>query len=175
VIVDGLAVMLKVGGGMTVKTTLTLWERLPLVPNTVTVEPLPPPPKELTEIERIAAADDPAVSVTLVGLMDQVLQEGGQVVRGMGDVVRETVPANPLMLVMLMTDVPVVPAWMVSELGFADIVKSGGAVLVKLASKMFSGSMTPAMTTVTQVLSLLVPVQPVGKRMKVPVVLPTML
>ena len=54
-------------------------------------------------------------------------------------------------------------------------MKSGGAVLVKLASKMFSGSMTPALTTVTQVLPLLVPVQPVEKRMKVPEVLPTIL
>ena len=54
-------------------------------------------------------------------------------------------------------------------------MKLGGAVLVKLASKMFSGSTTPALTTVTHVLPLLVPVQPVGKRMKVPGVPPTML
>ncbi len=41
---------------MTVKTTLTLWERLPLVPNTTTVKPLPPPPNELTLIVRMAVA-----------------------------------------------------------------------------------------------------------------------
>ncbi len=160
---------------MTVKTTLTLWERLPLVPNTTTVKPLPPPPNELTLIVRMAVAVPPGVSVTLEGLTDQVLQAGGQIISGPVFVVRETVPANPLMLVTLMMEVAVVPACMASELGFADIVKSGGGVLVKLASSMFSGSITPALTTVTQVLPLLVPVQPVGKSMKVPGVLPTML
>ncbi len=158
---------------MTVKTTLTLWERLPLVPNTMTVKPLPPPPNELTLIVRMAVAVPPGVSVTLVGLTDQVLQAGGQIISGPVFVLRETVPANPLMLVMLIMDVPVVPACMARELGFADIVKSGGAALVKLASKMFSG-ITVGLVTVTQVLSLLVPVQPIGKSMKVPGVLPTM-
>jgi hypothetical protein len=177
VIVDGLAVMLKVGGGggMIVKTTLTLCARLPLAPDTVAVAPLPPPPKELTVIESKALAVAPGVSVTLVGLTDQVLQAGGHVMRRQQFVLRETVPANPLMLVMLMIDVAVVPARIASELGFADIVKSGDGVLVKLASKMFSGSITPALTTVTHVLPLLVPVQPVGKSMKVPGVLPTIL
>ena len=106
---DGLAVMLKVGGGgdVTVKTTLTLWARLPLAPNTVTV---PLSPTRLSEIERIALAVPPGANVTLEGLMDQLAQAGGQRIRGMGDVVRETVPENPLMLVMLMIDVAVVPA-----------------------------------------------------------------
>src|SRR6266568_4589837 len=97
--------MLNIGGGMTVKTTLTLWERLPLVPNTTTVKPLPPPPNELTLIVRMAVAVPPGVSVTLEGLTDQVLQAGGQIISGPVFVVRETVPANPLMLVTLMLEV----------------------------------------------------------------------
>jgi hypothetical protein len=104
--------MLKVGGGggMTVKTTLTLWERLPLVPNTMTVKPLPPPPNELTLIVRMAVAVPPGVSVTLEGLTDQVLQAGGQITSGPVFVAREAVPANPLMLVTLMMEVAEVPA-----------------------------------------------------------------
>ena len=92
------------------KTTLTLWERPPLVPNTMAVKPLPPPPNELTLIVRMEVAVPPGTSVTLVGLTDQVLQAGGQIMSGPVFVVRETVPANPLMLVMLMMDVAAVPA-----------------------------------------------------------------
>jgi hypothetical protein len=165
-----LAVIVIVG---TVKPTLAVCVRLPLVPNTVTnplrVLMIP------TVIVRVALAVPPGARVTLVGLMVQLLQLGGHAMRGPVDVMRETVPANPLMLVMLMVDVAVVPAGIVRELGFADIVKSGGGVLVKLAASMFSGTITPALTTVTQMLSLLVPVQPVGKSMDVPRVLPTML
>lgn len=77
-----------------------------------------------------------------------------------------------MILVIVTVELAVVPAGIARELGFADIPKSGDGA-VKLASRIFSGTMPPGrlgLVTVTQTLSLLVPEQPVGKRMNVPVV-----
>ena len=146
-------------------------ERVPPVPNTVIVEPLPPFPKDETTIWSTALAIPPGESVTLAGLIVHLLQDGGQMIRGGLEVCIETVPENPLMLVMEIVEFAAVPAGIASELGLADNVKSAGTGLVKLASRMFSGAIPPGilgLVIVTQTLSLLVPEQPVGKRMNDP-------
>ena len=150
---------------MTLKATVTLCARLPLVPKTVTDPPVVP--RIPTEIERVALEDPNGGSVTLVGVIFHWLQVGGHGVSGIGEVVRAIMPPNPLTLVIVIVDVPVVPALIVSEAGFADIVKSASGRVVKLAISMFSGSITPALTTVTHVLPLLVPVHPRGNTMYV--------
>lgn len=111
--------------------------------------------------------------MTLEGLMDHVLHDGGQMIRGGLEVCREIVPENPLMPVMVIVEFADVPAGIANKLGLADIVKSEGIGLVKLASRISSGAIPPGilgLVIVTQRVSLLVPEQPVGKRMKVPVV-----
>jgi hypothetical protein len=120
---EGAVEIWKSGGAIpvTAKNTFTEWDRLPLFPKTVTLpEPPPVPPK----IESVAVAVPFDVRLRLVGLTDQVLQLGwGQ--RGDGDVDKETVPVNPLRLVSVIVEVPVVPAGMLRLVGLAVMLKSG--------------------------------------------------
>ena len=89
-----------------------LWDRVPLVPVTVTVN-VPP----LGEVhDRVEVPDPP---VTLVGVRVQVRPPVGDTVA-----VSATVPVNPLTGVMVMVDVP---AWLTltaTLVGLATIVKS---------------------------------------------------
>ena len=89
---------------------------------------------------------------------------------------RVTTPEKPFRLVSVTVELADWPLMMLRELGLALMVKSGGggAVLVKFASRTFSGT-TAGPVTVTQTLSLLLPGQETGKSMNVPGVVPTML
>jgi hypothetical protein len=72
---------------------------------------------------RVDLAVPLGVKVRLTGLTDQELQPGdGQA--GGGDVLRETVPEKPEILVNEMFDIPVAPGLMVRLLGLAATVNS---------------------------------------------------
>jgi hypothetical protein len=118
---DGLAVMLKSPEltELTVTATVVLWDSEPLVPVIVTV--YVPGFEELTDSVDVAVP--PAVRVTLVELNDR-LSPLGELVAD-----RATVPAKSLRLARVMVDVEEDPALMVSEEGFAEMVKSGEGVV----------------------------------------------
>lgn len=127
---DGFATIVKsgVGGGgglTTVNLTMTLCDRLPLVPVTLTAKVSVGVPSVVTKVS-VAVPVPPGLSVTLFGLTPhegQLGQSGG------GDVKRLTVPANPLMLASTIVEVAVVPCCTFSELGFAVMEKFGGTGL----------------------------------------------
>lgn len=79
------------------------------------------------EIVKVAVAFLPELSVTLVGLTDQVLQLGHN---GGGEVETEAVPLNPLRLVNVIVEVLVVPAMIWTFEGLADIAKSGATTVI---------------------------------------------
>lgn len=120
----------------------------------------------------VAVAVPPPTKVMLVGVSDRAgpLLTSGEIV-----VESVMVPANPFRLVTLIAELDDCPLMMLSDVGFALIEKVGCAEIVTFASRMFSGSITAAFTTVTQMPSLLVPEQPEGNSMKDPAVAPTML
>jgi hypothetical protein len=105
----GFAVIVKSGGGddeTTVKATLTLCDRLPLVPVTVTSQLLGGVPVVETKV-RVELADPPSESLTLDELRPQ---PGHETQRGGGEVVRFTVPLKPLILVNMIKDFAEEPA-----------------------------------------------------------------
>jgi len=105
----GLAVIVKSGGGedgTTVKVTLTLCDRLPLVPVTTTTQFLGGVPKVETNV-RVELAVPPDESLTLDELRPQL---GHETQRGGGEVARFTVPLKPLRLVSMISDFPEEPA-----------------------------------------------------------------
>ena len=105
----GLAVIVKSGGGedgITVKVTLTLCDRLPLVPVTTTTQFLGGVPKVETNV-RVELAVPPDESLTLDELRPQL---GHETQRGGGEVARFTVPLKPLRLVSMISDFPEEPA-----------------------------------------------------------------
>ena len=83
------------------------------------------------------------------------------------------VPLNPPRLINVIVEAPEVPCVIVREDGFTEMVKVGE--LLKKAVWTFSGTSRPPLAIVTQLLSLLVVVQPVWYPIVVPVVLPTVL
>ncbi len=66
----------------------------------------------------------PAETVRLEGLSDSVRPEGEELAA------RLTVPKKPLTELTVIVEVPLEPAVMVREVGFADMVKSGVALEV---------------------------------------------
>ena len=105
----GLAVIVKSGGGedgTTVKVTLTLCDRLLLVPVTTTTQFLGGVPKVETNV-RVELAVPPDESLTLDELRPQL---GHETQRGGGEVARFTVPLKPLRLVSMISDFPEEPA-----------------------------------------------------------------
>jgi len=105
----GLAVIVKSGGGedgTTVKVTLTLCDRLPLVPVTTTTQFLGGLPAVDTNV-RVELAVPPDESLTLDELRPQ---PGHEAQRGGGEVARFTTPLKPLMLVNMIKDFPEEPA-----------------------------------------------------------------
>src|SRR5437899_2426371 len=106
---DGLIVIVKSGGGedgYTVKVTLTLCDRLPLVPVTTTTQFLGGVPKVETNV-RVELAVPPDESLTLDELRPQL---GHETQRGGGEVARFTVPLKLLRLVSMIRDFPEEPA-----------------------------------------------------------------
>jgi len=166
--VTGLAEILKsgVGGGgglTTVKLTTTLWDRLPLVPVTLTAKVRVGVPKVVMKVS-VAVPVPPELSATVFGLTPHEGQLGQ---RGGGEVKRLTVPANPLMLASTIVDVAVDPCCTFWELGFAVMVKFGGtgppndAVWTNSESRF-------GFTTVTHMFGTLVPEQPAWNTISVP-------
>jgi hypothetical protein len=106
----GLAAIVK-SGIATLNVTVALWDRVPLVPVTVT-----------TKLPLVVAVQDRVEvpePVTLVGVRVQVIPLAGLLVE-----VRLTRPANPLTAVTVMVEVP---AWLMltaTLVGLAAIVKS---------------------------------------------------
>jgi hypothetical protein len=80
-----------------------------------------------------AAPSDVTFKVELaVPFEARVTDPGLRLVEGLGgetDAERDIVPENPFTLVRVIVDVPEEPCAMVSEVGFADILKSGAAVI----------------------------------------------
>lgn len=97
----------------TLTVTCTGVEREPMVPVTVTMKV--PEVVELTVSVEVPVA--PGLRVTLAGLTEAVRPPG------MTDVERLTVPAKPAKLVRVMDEVSELPAWTVSVVGLAEIVK----------------------------------------------------
>ena len=117
-----MAVRAKSGGAdwTTWKLTVTVWDRLPLVPVTVTfpaVGTVPP------KIVRVDMADPPDESVTLLGLIAQLGHPGHA---GFGGTVNVTVPENPFWLVRVIVELFENPVGTRTKDGRADIEKSGG-------------------------------------------------
>ncbi len=98
----------------TLTVTCTGVEREPIVPVTVTM--YVPTVLELTV--RVDVPVPPGLRLTLAGFTEAVRPPG------MTDVERLTVPAKPARLVRVMDEVPELPAWTVSVVGLAEIVKS---------------------------------------------------
>lgn len=116
---------MKSGVELNVNFTIAERVKLPLVPKTVTFTQFPGVGELVPAVMvRVDAAVPFGGKVTLVGLIDQVLQLGdGQ--RGEGDALRETVPEKPLRLVKMIVDVPAAPGLIVRLLGLAVTVNSG--------------------------------------------------
>ncbi len=86
---------MKSGVELVVNFTIAERVKLPLVPETVTLAPFPGVGELVPAVMvRVDAAVPFGGKVTLVGLIDQVLQLGDGH-RGEGDVLRETVPEKP--------------------------------------------------------------------------------
>ncbi len=112
---DGLVEIAKSGGSVTVTLTVLEWEKLPLVPVTVTVySPVDVSTQESLELPDATLEE----SATLVGLSEQLSPEGVEAC------VRPTVPANPLRAETVIVEDPFVPAMMLIEFGFAERLKS---------------------------------------------------
>ena len=86
--------------------TLTLCDRLPLVPVTVTTQLLDGVPAVEVKV-RVELAVPPDESLTLDELRPQ---PGHEAQRGGGEVARFTTPLKPLMLVNMIKDFPEEPA-----------------------------------------------------------------
>ena len=108
---------------MTVSVIVTECVNDPLVPVTVMmnvpVAALPEAVKVRTDVPV-----PPDVSVTLIGLKVAVVPLGG------ADLDNVIVPANPFNDVKVIVELPLVPWMIVTEVGDALILKSGGAVVV---------------------------------------------
>jgi hypothetical protein len=100
------------------------------VPVTVTVNVPAVFPVQLT-------LDDPAPAM-LVGLSVHVSPVLGEI-----EEARETVPLNPLTALTVMVDVPVEPAFVVTMVGLAVIVKSGVAVFHMYVAERMSEVLPP--------------------------------
>jgi len=109
----GLAEMVKSGRAVTVKSTVAEWERLPLVPVTVTVT-LPAAVKVQDRVD----VPEPPVTVA----RDKVQAE-------LSDT-RATSSVNPFNGEIVIVDVPAEPTVTVTAVGLAEIVKSGRLVTV---------------------------------------------
>jgi hypothetical protein len=112
----------------------------------------------------------PDPSARLVELSD-VARPNGTVVAS-----RFTLPANPLMLIALISDVADIPAVIVMLLGFALTAKSGAVLVLKVAVWIVAG--TPVgvpLESVTHVFGTLVFEQPVWNPTGIPDVVPVML
>lgn len=133
--------------------------------------PVKVPP--FVETTSVAVALPPGDRLRLVGV--RVMP--GPLLR-LGVIVADSVkpPLKPLRLLSVMMELADWPLGMLREVGLDLIAKSGGggAVLVKFASRTFSGT-TAGPVTVTQTLSSLLPRHDTGNSMNVPGVVPTML
>ena len=116
-------------------------------------------------IRRDAFIVPPGARVMLAGL---TVTLGPFLTIGLIVVVREIVPLNPLRLVTLSVALPDCPLAKDNDDGLTLRLKSGAAVTVTFPSRMFSGRTPLGLTICTQMLSLLVPLHPPGKRMKDP-------
>jgi len=113
VTVIGLAEIVKSGRAVTVKSTVAEWERLPLVPVTVTVT-LPAAVKVQDRVD----VPEPPVTVA----RDKVQAE-------LSDT-RATSSVNPFNGEIVIVDVPAEPTVTVTAVGLAETVKSGRLVTV---------------------------------------------
>jgi hypothetical protein len=107
----GLAMIVK-SGTLMLKVTVVVWERVPLVPLTVTVYD----PANDGWQDRLEEPEPPMI---VVGLRLQLMLVVGDVVK-----VRVTVPANPLDGLTVIVEVSVEPTFPVWLVGFEEIVKS---------------------------------------------------
>jgi hypothetical protein len=92
-----------------VKSTLTVWERLPLVPVIDTVK-LPDGVEVLVPNVSVEGPVPPGETMTVVGLR---LMVGQPMARHETGGVRLIAPLNPLMLARMIWEVAVEPAWTV--------------------------------------------------------------
>jgi len=115
----------KSGAAETVRLMVAVWVLPPPEPVTVRVY-VPVAAEADTVMVRVDVAVPPEVSVTEVGLNVAVTPVGAP------ETDRLTVPAKPLREVRVMVDVPELPCAIVSDVGEAEMEKSGGAVTVKL-------------------------------------------
>jgi len=113
VTLEGAAAIEKSAARVAVNATLAECDREPLVPVTVTVTV----PAAVKVHERIEVPEPP---VTV----------GAERVQAVLPLVRATLPVNPFNGEMVMVDVPADPTVTVTEVGLADIVKSGAGETV---------------------------------------------
>lgn len=103
----GLALIEKVGGAEIVNDATVEWDKLPLVPVTLTLNvPVGPPTNEVRV--KVEDAVPPEDNATLVGL---TLQPGQLAQASCGEVAKLTVPLNPLKLVRTIEEVALAPAF----------------------------------------------------------------
>jgi len=118
-----------------VKVTVTWWDRVPLVPVTVTeYEPAEP------LHERVELPDPP---VMVVELKEQVRPVLGEI-----EVESETEPVNPLTGAIVIRSVPDAPASIVTVGDAAVIVKSGTATMYATVAVCDSDPLVPVTVTV---------------------------
>src|SRR5436309_10448289 len=111
----GLAEIVKSGAAVTVYVTVAEWDRVPLVPVTVTVT-LPADVKVHDRVE------EPEPPVTVAGVRVQAALSAD----------RATSLVNPFRGEMVMVEVPAELTTTVTAVGLAEMLKSGAAVTVKL-------------------------------------------
>jgi len=110
----GLAAIVK---SWTVYVTMAVCDKFPLVPVAVTVYVPAEPEQESEDV-----AEPPEGVVTLIGF-----KLHARPVDGDTDAVNDTAPLNPFRLVIVIVEVPAVPASALTEVGLVLIIKSGAA------------------------------------------------